>query len=489
MQHIMKNLLNTVYGALVLGYALGVAACSDNVHDFSKTTPADEAVSIYIKDSVFTYSVDWNLNMEYTASMDTVLVRFPVHLTEAVEHDVEVMLMVDDQLRINYNTAHDINYKPVEAEYVELTNQRLIIPAGKTQSDSVVTVVCKRPVSWFQDTTGYMIPVRMRYYKGGGVKPGYEERHSRIVVNTSRVNGVFFEPASVVVPYIVDEGVNIGGDFITLNEQSFNLSALWKSSANVTLTVDNDLIEAYNDSLGTDLQPVPTGDLQQSYTFSLAGERMEGDVYQKPFTLNYTGNGLDDTRGYLIPLVITNVEGEDIEIVPVKSVFYVRIDVGLGYVTSVSSAPGTRVSDRSLFTASATNANTGAALGGSYATLFDGNGTNMPGAWTVPVNLTVDLGAEITGITGLCLRVNNQMNGMYINAGYYLRRFDVNIATAAMQVSGVQASMGGLAGLSPNEYCYVRFNQPITARYIYINNININISSGYSMITEFDIYQ
>jgi hypothetical protein len=486
----MKNLLNrkkaslrALLRALVLGFAWGFTACGDDIHDFSKTTPADEAVSIYIADSVFTYSVDWTLDeKEYTASMDTVIVKFPVYLTEAVENDVEVTVTLDNQLCNAYNTVHDVAYKTVTVSDVILRNTTVTIPAGKTQSDSLVTVVYNRPVKSFVDTTGFMIPVRINTYKGGGVKPDYEHRHSYVFINTSRVNAVWFETKSTEKTYVAGMGINTGSGFIPFNDMQFDLSARWAARENVTLTVNNDSIAAYNAKNGTNYQPMPAG-LAQSYTISMAGGAVAGNVYRKPFSLNYTGelSALNDTRGYLIPLQITNVDGNNITNYADRSIFYVCVKYAEYFLELVNSAPGA-VQPKTGYIASGKNANTNASVTINNGILFDNNKTNLFAAWTHPVNIVLDLGAEVENITGvgIFMMPNN------VSVGYCLGSVEVGFATEDMYANGKQTSMGTVSTTARVAASYIKPNKPFTARYIYFTRMTGQLGL---ILSELEVYK
>ncbi|MDR1757141.1 MAG: DUF1735 domain-containing protein [Culturomica sp.] len=489
----MKNLPNkkgACLWALFLGVTLGFTACGDDIHDFSKTTPADEAVSIYIADSVFTYTIGWDVEMEYTGTADTVIARFPVHLTEAVEHDVAVTLMVDDQLRVNYNTAHDINYKTIPASDLVLRNTTVTIPAGKTQSDSLVTIVCKRALKTFLDTTGYLIPVRMRTYKGGGVKPNYEERHSNLFINVNRVNGAYFANPVTKLRYVPAAGMGVenGASFVPLSGIYFNVSSYWAVSAEVNLQVNNDLIAAYNASNGTNYQPVPGDKLVQFDTVEMTSE-----IPTKSFTLDYSGDipSLNDPRGYLIPLEITSVTGDNISKVTSKSIHFVQIDVSFLYTEVVTTEDllGTVQPQAGYSVIKATNANTGAnlALPGVFGNLFDGNRGSMWNGASYKLSLVIDLGQEVQDITGLSLWQYSATT--YWNT-YWLKSCAVSFATEAMYQEGKPMSMGTATQTkSGQEACFIKFGEPITARYIYLENMTGGLNANYIMISEFNIYK
>lgn len=498
----MKNLI-IKKGLCLLLVVLGLAACDEDIHNFTKNTESEASNTIYIADSIFTYSAFWNLEGEFTADMDTITAKFPVSLEKPSATDVIVTLEIDNNLIDAYNERYGTNYGAVLPQDVEMLDMTLTIPAGQTASEDSISVTYTRPKTSLTRIGGYLIPVKIAGYKGADVKIGYNERHSYLAIDVTQENEVYFDGEETFTSVNAIEQ--------NLNEVSFALKSRYviqgQEDAKVQVSVNNDLIAVFNSEQDTDYQPIPSG-LAASYEVTMS----KGSTDAVTFTLDYSGDisALDDSKEYVIPLEITSVSGDAaINVLESDKVFYLIVSVFKApspttstVVATEAEIGGTAVADKSKYafagiplyidgtTPSSGSSGFPTTTGGRYVI----SRAPMPG-WPLPaglvkkLNMTIDLGSEFTNITGLQLR-NTQADGYVGNVS----AMDVGFATEKMNEMGMGAVTAGSVAASataPPKTLYVKFAQPITARYIMLTNITTpglgNSMVGFDL-DNFEIY-
>jgi hypothetical protein len=460
---------------------LGFAACDENIHDFSKVTASEPSNYVYIaeEEEEFVYNVLQNLDGGHSAA-DTILIKFPVHLTKAAQSEMKMTLDVDNDLIAVYNAAHGTSYLPLDAQYRSLKNDgKLTIPKGETRSKDSLTLVVTRAMKDLTNLNGYLIPVKIRNFDGIDVGIDYQRRHSYLAINVAFENTVQASGMTIV-----------NTAYQALNEVAFTVHSLYPirgaGDAKVQMSVNNDRIAEFNTRMGSHFQPVTSG-LPSSYEVGISTGSSDGT-----FTLNYSGDlsALNDPRGYVVPLEVTSVTGENMTAPESnKNVIYAVIYSNKGgFVADEANLVGTKVTDRSGYNVVKFAYNNGAApsMTGTPNNLFS---STMVGVMPLsrPLCITVDLGKEIENIKGFQI-VNSMANGSNFN----IRTLDVAYATQAMYEGGISMELGkgiNLLTADPSlpKNCNIGFDKPITARYLYIDNIQHN-GGTYLGLTDFYIF-
>jgi hypothetical protein len=503
----MKNFI-IKKGLCLLLVVLGLAACDEDIHNFTKTTASEASNNIFIADSIFTYSVFWDLEGEFTATMDTVTAKFPVSLAKPSETDVVVTLKTDSSLIAAYNMRYGTNYGIALPQEVETSDMTVTIPAGQTVSVDSISVTYTRPKTSLTRIGGYLIPIKIASYKGADVKIAYDKRHCYLAVDVVRENEVYFD----------------GGDTFTsvnaveqdLNEMSFALKSRYviqgKEDAKVKVSVNNNLIAAFNAEQGADYQPIPSG-LTTSYEVTMS----KGSSDAATFKLEYTGDvsALDDSKEYVIPLEISSVSGDAaIHVMESDKVFYLIVSVFAApkpttstVVATEAEIGGTKVADKSKYVLVSHSFVDGSAAVGMFGNSpvllnFPKEGgyynisAAMPGMESFgggmikKVKMTIDLGVEYRNITGLYLQNNPGAPDGYAGS---IESLDIGFGTEKTYGMGMSAVVAGTISTSkrPRDL-YIKFAQPITARYIMLDNIaNGNMAAGAANVfrlNSFNIY-
>ncbi|GAB6009863.1 BT_3987 domain-containing protein [Dysgonomonas reticulitermitis] len=482
---IIKKSIYLLFAALGIGL---FTACNEDIHDFAKKTGSDAAHAVYIADSVFNYRISHSANAEVTGA-DTILIKFPVHSTNAVGNDVTVRLAIDNKLVDVYNVQHGTGYKYITN--CSVSHSTLTIPKGQTQSADSVAIAYTGKLSALLDRNGYLLPVKITSYGGADVKIDYEERVAYLKINVSQQNGVYFNDMESSGEITNNPVLGIfDNDF---NDIKFKLSSLYEiiGETKIVLSVNNSLVSDFNSRMGTEYQAVPESDFEPvEVTFPAGAKSVEG-------TFSYKGNvsTLTDMRGYVVPLEITSITGADIDKVNAQRVFYAIVfnsDLHSEYVASESDL-GTKVTDRSKY---------------GIPKLADSSGRDLLAAWSVPpysttfpngyaneifkngsagymitsmsgrlLDITIDLGEEVQNITGICLSSSTSNNSM--------KAVDIYYATEAKYAAGLSSFAGKIERGGATQNMYVKISEPVTARYL---RFSITPSSAAVRLSQFYIY-
>lgn len=465
----IKNFIispRSIYGLfVVLGVGL-LASCDENIHDFAKKTGSDAAHAVYIADSVFMFPVFTGVNGE-NLGVDTIVAKFPIHLSKAATEDVKVSVIVDSELVSVYNARHGKNYNKFPDS--KLIRSTVTIGKGQTESeDSVVVSFPKSPAN-LVNTNGYLLPVKIYSYGGTDVKIDYEGRVAYLVVNvTPQQNGVYFKLLENSAKITNNPNLGIFNDLGKMNFTLYSISET-NNDVKVSLSVNNSLIAEYNKLSGTDYQAISETDFGQVEVIIQGGATKVTDV------IPYRGNvsTLKDMRGYVVPLEIKSVTGTEVGIVNAQKVFYAIIDMSNLYCESVENDVdlGTKITDRTGYTVVRFADDSGTEItpsnGNTKNNMFTNNNAEF---WAVQksgikLNITVDLGAEVRNITGLFLE------GYQANASFNMKAVDVLYATSQMYEKGQDALVGKISLSTGKQTWYIKFSEPVNARYIKLNNM------------------
>jgi hypothetical protein len=473
----MKNTIIYRYLALSLPLFAGLTACKDNIHDFGKKYPSIPSNYIYIADADKEFTYDLFQDVNGGSGVDTVLVKFPVNLTSPALSETKVTIDVDEYLNNIYNEGHGTKYERPETA---ISNSTLTVPQGATRSSDSVVVRLAKPMKDLKSERGYLISLKIRNFEGTDVGIDYARRQSHVIFKVKLQNTV----NSVDDIYINAAHESIGSVKFSLPSI---LPVQGDEGATVGLTVENSHVAEYNAANGTNYLPIES-DLTSSYSVSITS----GASMSDPISLNYTGDQstLNDPKGYLIPVEISSVTGLNIA-VPTKRkvIYFVLFSNIVTYVGDGSSITATKITDRTGYSVPRfVHAN------GDTPTVRQGKAENLVGDDGVivnpmpsPLNATIDLGKDVANIKGIqIVSLANE------NSGATLRALDLSYASNEMYRDGKSRSLRNgidLSTATPNRRKTVafEFEKPVTARYLYLNNMD-RYSMGTLSIDDIFIY-
>ncbi|KAA6347656.1 hypothetical protein EZS27_004877 [termite gut metagenome] len=470
-----------------------IGACDDNIHNFTKETGADASNEVYIDaaNRTFKYAILRTADEEIQG-VDTILAKFPIQTTEEAKGDIRVTLTVDNELVDIYNSKHETAYNRFPSEDLRISHSTLTIPKGTTISTDSMTISCIKPLLELTNTKGYLIPVKIVTSEGIDVKTRIDERVVYLIVDVKQDEGIFFKEGENRVDLSNNPYLNASFKIQDLPLTLHSYNEL-QDDVNIQLSVNNKLIDAYNSSNGTNYLPVSIDDVELSEVIFQEGDKT-GSA-----SLSYTGNinALNDSKGYLIPVEITTVSyassSENIKRVEAKKTFYVAVNISTLHAERPTDdgEMGVKQTDRMAYkVVSLTNdlgenvVPTAAGLSnagtGNVNSMFeDGTGYWGIGAGSMyPVgrktaNFTVDLGSEVSNVTGLMLENDN------VTVNYIIKTVTVSCATQQMYENNRNTPLGTITNTANGEayrMLYVKFSEPVSARYIILNDVQATLA-------------
>ncbi len=250
------------------------------------------------------------------------------------------------------------------------------------------------------------------------------------------------------------------------------------SELKVSLVVDNSLVENYNRLKNTMLSQVPENyfELSNNILTIPKGKMISSDSVSLSVLPNFLPELKKD--GYLIPVKISSVNGSnDIEISSNLNVVYIIISTS--WTNCYNSPVLADMTGMSLITPrTGWSATINVSLySGNLSQMFDGSTSTY---WQIrpsqSFTLTVDLNTEYNNITGIRSHTNS--------TSYNLTKVNVYTST-----DGLNWVFQGSPTLSTaTTYQYIKFYQPVTARYIRIEAVSWRSTSRIYW-AEFDVYR
>ncbi|MDR1502083.1 MAG: DUF1735 domain-containing protein [Prevotella sp.] len=465
----MKNLKLMKY-ACILFVLCGVGllgGCNEEIGDFRKTTGPEASNSVYIdvKDRMITYSLFHSVNEGTTGIKDKVLAKFPVHTTLPAVARIAISFKIDNTLTEVYNAKNGTNYLPLMSDNVTINHSNLYILEGETVSTDSISISYTQPFTSVNDTRGYVLPVRIVVTTGADVETNYNERVAYIVIDVTKENGIQFDEAAASFTNIPPIGF-----FSDLSAIGFSMSSITpvENDTKVHLAVNNQLIDIYNQANGTNFQPVPEDIAPIEATIPAGTLKISG-------AFSYTGDitALTNMNGYLIPLEITSIDGQNFQPVNERRVFYVAINNSDKYAALVGddSTLGVRETDRGSYNVvkfTNKDGNTVSTANGVQPNgMFSGNFFAVMGLASNWLDITIDLGTDMDNITGFFIESSQN------NAGMSVKALDVYYATADMYPDGNESFLGNLHNGSNTgiPFIYAQISEPIKARYIILKKV------------------
>ena len=268
----------------------------------------------------------------------------------------------------------------------------------------------------------------------------------------------------------------------SISDLNFEASvyATRKSSSVVkaTVEIDNSYVEAYNLSNGTNYETIPDNalELSNNQLAIAANERCS----EEGVTLKIKDSEVSKFKsenGYLIPLRITSVNGENSAVSTDMNTIYLKVDVKIDTDlifddATTADIQGSLVTDHSGWNAYMTEEN--ATVSGSISSMFDGNNySNWGGNYTQPFDVVIDLGQEydMTGIYSTYYGYSSAIEpGMIYISTDGQKWSELGTCTSSMQT---------IVLYSPVKTRYIKWGVPLKQSwggmmaYFYISEFNI----------------
>ncbi|WP_158223393.1 BT_3987 domain-containing protein [Mucilaginibacter sp. MD40] len=246
-----------------------------------------------------------------------------------------------------------------------------------------------------------------------------------------------------------------------------------KQAITVAFTVDNSLIDQYNQKYGTSYKAVPQGfvTINQNVTIP-AGSAISKDSLKVSIAPDKLVQLTD--KAYVIPVKISSISGDNnAQVSSNENVVFIAVNIS---VTQLYNAPvgsdmtGNLIADRSAWTGTIDQP----IYAGSVSALFDGDDNSY--CYSGVGTLTVDLGSTVSGI-----------NGMRFKS--YFDAYGINTANVSSSTDGQTWTDYGTATFATGIGAqYVKFYKNINARYLRFQ-ITQSQQSGFIALTEFDVYK
>lgn len=449
-----KMKLRKIAALLVVvgGLCSFLAGCTDEINNYEKETPAEATNKVFISEQYASLAFTAQRTVEgEVANMDTLIAKVVVNCTSPAGGELKVKVVIDTLLAEVYNKKNETSYRRFQSNWIRLSKSTLTIPEGSTESSDTLIVALTRSLDLFTSLDGYIMPVRITSASGYDAQVDYGKRVSYLTLDVTQENGVGFEEGKNSL-MVAGNSAFTGCD---LPMMAYIASA---NDINVGLEVDNSLVAAFNSQYGTDFKTLPVSDWELSDVSLPAGTTSAmGHITYKGDASQFAGDN------YLVPIKIKSVTSPGAT-EPIKTmrtdVYYLVVNSAAdGYTLEANDAAfdGVQVEDRSAYKAISDEYKFTV---GSWESMFGGN------MWVldVPASVTIDLGREVSNITGIYLRANNS-----------------SMSPASMDLSYAGEEMYDATGLSVNlgsielprscEHMYFKFAKPVTARYLGLNNM------------------
>ncbi|MDR1743151.1 MAG: DUF1735 domain-containing protein [Dysgonamonadaceae bacterium] len=492
----MKNLIAIKYACALtlLGSIMALSGCDKNINDFQDITSVEASNDVYVdaKEQTICYTLVHTVNEGVriydaeTKELDTLWIKFPVHSAQPVISETKVKFLRDDALLDVYRIKNGINYVQFPNEFT--TNTSLTIPKGETISEDSVSFAYTGKLTAFNGITGntgqqtYLLPLRMLTVSGSGAKIDYDERVCYVVITVIQKIGVKFSGSETYM------------DGMTLNTWDWKMPFTLTKQAidndvNVSLEVNNSLINGYNSAYNTNYPSVsatfPTVNLTMGKTETSVAGTLE------PSSIPSATGGI-----YLIPLEIKSVSGVDgaaADNTAKVHYFIARVSnqltdagrtvsvykTGSAVDASAAAALGVKQEDRSGYAVDVREAATyltKAPYSASYPAsnmVTDGTGTTYftSTANDFALNVVIDLGKDVDNISGI------ELDGYSSTANRFAKSYEVGYATEAQFAQYEESYIGTIDNCARYVYAQITPSIP-SARYIILRNVKPALTSG-----------
>lgn len=307
----MKKFWKYIAAGAVVACLAPLTACDDD----DEVDPYDiNYCYVYQPNSTFA-TVEYNAKGDFLVGPDEPLEVMPVRATKPAPSNIQVEIAFDPALVDEYNEENGTDYKFLEG--AELLKPVLTIQAGKYISDDVITIGFTDHSGFMVEETNLMLPVVIR--NAGGLTISKSSRIFLTFNSTYRPNLLTVADDVTFKATVLKAGWENDVRKLEVNN-AVRLSYTPYEDVTVRLSIDQSKVAEYNAAHGT------------SYQFK-SDARLDSD--QIKLTTEDTSGSLSITTGdlsgiaagnsYLIPVVITGVDGASIEYTPSESIVYVVV--------------------------------------------------------------------------------------------------------------------------------------------------------------------
>ena len=296
---------NTFKYLLLLGAAaLGLAACQQKEEADIKGVVGDFAYIVDGTEAMYKSTTCYVYHTTTLGEVGEVKTSVTVALTKVQDTDVNIVLDVDNTSLTGSNNAFPANVLKYKNE--------VTIPAGKKTATVDVTV----NKSDFPKLTEVLYQAPFRIASATGVKVSTNSNIAYLNVVTENV-----DPIANILN--VEESVttfdikNFPNETIILGAKEISKSIVINGvdpafqAFDLTLSVDNSLVAAYNAANGTDYQVIPS-EVNVTFTSPITMQQDAKATTAKITVENFSEVNagvntahLSDERGYLIPVVLS----------------------------------------------------------------------------------------------------------------------------------------------------------------------------------------
>lgn len=448
------NKLAALFG-LVAGLGCVWTGCSEDINNYEKTTPAEATNKVFFNEKYakVVYSAFRNTEGNVT-NLDTLVAKLVVSCSEPAGSDLKIKVNVDTLLVSAYNKINETSYRQFTSSWIKVNRSSLTIPEGATESDTLV-VALAQPLNskGLASTDGYIVPICLTSASGYDAQVDYSKRVSYVALDVTQENGVGFEESS-------------NGKMLTLTDSQAGcdlpLVSYVPSSKDIDieLEIDNGLVAEFNSTYGTDFKVAPEG------AFSVSAVNLAAGTTASIGHVSFIGDASAlDGENYLVPVKIKSVSegGTAVKVLPTDT-YYLVVNSANQYTLANATDLGTRQDERSGYLAISTIPNS-AFTQGNWSGMFKSTFWVLAKKYTADV--TIDLGKEMANITGICYQANStSMFPKEFEISYASEALYRNYPTVSCFVGKVTYVKGQAATL------YIKFDKPITARYIKINKLS-----------------
>lgn len=455
---------------LLLVVALGVsgslAGCSDDINNYEKELGSEASNKVFFSEKYVSLNFEAQRSMEgVVTNMDTLIAKLVVNCNEPAGNNLKVKINLDTLLVDVYNSKNETDYIQFNTACIKVNKKELTIEEGNTESTDTLIVSLAKSLDAFGSQRGYILPVCITSASGYDAQVDYSKRVSYLTLDVVQENGVGFKEGQNV-------SVTEGNDDFAAG-YDFPLVAYLPSEGDIRieLEVDNSLVDAFNKENGTDFKTISSSDLElDGATLPAGSTEVSARIAYKGDVASLAG------RNYLIPVRIKSVSSEsEIKTLSTDVYYWVVNAVSDWMLVEDDTALGIQQTDRTGYKAIASEKTE--FMVGNWESMFKDQ------QWVTkesPRSVVVDLGNEVRNITGIYIQAGNpQMPPISINISYAGEKLHTDYPSMGISL--------GTMELPRQKDLYFKFDKPVDARYIGLNNM-AGVKNGFYSFIKFYIY-
>lgn len=451
--------------SLIFGWlACALPSCEEDINNYEKQTEAEASNKVFFNEKYATVEYNAYRTTEgKVTNLDTLVAKLVIGCSEPAGGDLTVKVNIDTLLVEVYNKAKGRNCRQFMSNWIKLNRSSFTIPQGATEASDTLVVSLTKPLDSesLSSTDGYVMPIRINSASGYDTQVDFNRRISYLVLDVTQENGIGFESGNNSVMLSAETGFT-GYDVPFVSYVASN------ADIDVEMEIDNDLVAEFNSQYGTDFKTISAED------FELPSFKMEAGNTTAKAQILYNGDAAAlESTNYMVPVRIKSATEAGASVKKLQTDTY--------YILANRAARCTLVQDESLMGVKQTDRSAYSAISsalkftvGSWSSMFKGQ------QWVlnVPGSVIVNLGKEVENITGFLLQASGtsmrpaKIDVSYTNENLYKAYPSVSISLGTVKPTAAKT--------------YVKFDTPITARYIELNNMTY--LKNYYSCTNFYIF-